>query len=198
MPEPDSPSLPPGEVTQLLQRVRGGDAEARQALYPLVYSELRGLANRLLGREAAGHTLQPTALVHEAYLKLFARGTPDSSSRGHFLAIAARAMRQVLVDGARKRRTARKAEPYLTMPDREGPIAPDELLALDDALTRLGERDDRLRRVVELRFFAGCTEEEIAETLEVTTRTVQRDWAKARAWLHATLSSTVSRDASFP
>ena len=186
---PADDSAPSGDVTQLLLRVRRGDDNARDALYPLVYDELRRIADRLLGREAPGHTLQPTALVHEAYLKLFARSAPDSSNRAHFLAIAARAMRQVLVDNARRRRTAHKAEPFLTVPDNEAAVAPDELIALDDALTRLGEQDDRLRRVVELRFFAGCTEEEIAEALQVTTRTVQRDWAKARAWLHMALTS---------
>ncbi len=182
-------SAPSEHVTLLLERVRRGEDAAREQLYPLVYDELRAIANRLLGREAPGHTLQPTALVHEAYLKLFARSAPESANRAHFLAIAARAMRQVLVDNARRRRTAHKAEPFLTVPDGEKPVAPEELIALDDALTRLGEHDDRLRRVVELRFFAGCTEEEIAQALDITTRTVQRDWAKARAWLHATLTT---------
>jgi len=187
-------SAPQERVTQLLARVRQGDDHARDQLYPLVYDELRAIANRLLGREAPGHTLQPTALVHEAYLKLFARSAPESVNRAHFLAIAARAMRQVLVDNARRRRTAHKAEPFLTVPDGEAPVAPEELIALDDALTQLGEQDDRLRRVVELRFFAGCTEEEIAEALNVTTRTVQRDWAKARAWLHAALTTGAARE----
>jgi RNA polymerase sigma factor (TIGR02999 family) len=188
------PSLPDesaasGHVTLLLDRVRQGDNNAREELYPLVYDELRQIANRLLGREAPGHTLQPTALVHEAYLKLFARSAPESVNRAHFLAIAARAMRQVLVDNARRRRTAHKAEPFLTVPDGEPAVSPDELIALDDALTKLGAQDERLRQVVELRFFAGCTEEEIAQALDVTTRTVQRDWAKARAWLHASMTA---------
>jgi RNA polymerase sigma factor (TIGR02999 family) len=191
---PSDDSAASEQITQLLYRVGHGDDNARELLYPLVYDELRGIAHRLLGREAPGHTLQPTALVHEAYLKLFARSAPESANRAHFLAIAARAMRQVLVDNARRRRTAHKAEPFLTVPDGEAPVAPEELIALDDALARLGEHDDRLRRVVELRFFAGCTEEEIAAALDITTRTVQRDWAKARAWLHATLTTGDARE----
>jgi RNA polymerase sigma factor (TIGR02999 family) len=160
-------------------------------LFLRLYAELREVADRLLRRESPGHTLQPTALVHEAWFKLAGNAAPDAVDRGHFLALAARAMRQVLVDHARRRSAAKRGGPMpeLTISDdRLGFAIPlDDLLTLDDALTRLGEHEARLARVVELRFFAGLSEEEVATTLDVTTRTVQRDWAKARAWLHAQL-----------
>lgn len=180
------------EVTRLLDQLRGGDREALDRLFPLVYQELRQAADRVLRREARGHTLQPTALVHEAYLKL--AGAPiGSENRAHFLGIAARAMRQVLVDHARRRRAAKRGggEAAVSLADADGAIdlQSDELLALDEALTRLAKESDRLRQVVELRFFGGLTEEEIATTLDVTTRTIQRDWVKARAWLHKELAA---------
>jgi RNA polymerase sigma factor (TIGR02999 family) len=163
-------------------------------LFLLLYAELREIADRLLRRESPGHTLQPTALVHEAWFKLAGDAAPNAVDQAHFLALAARAMRQVLVDHARRRRTAKRggAMPELTIADdRLGLAIPlDDLLALDDALTRLGEHETRLARVVELRFFAGLSEEEVAATLGLTTRTVQRDWVKARAWLHAQLDES--------
>ena len=181
-----------GEVTQLLDQLRGGDREALDRLFPLVYQELRQAADRVLRREIRGHTLQPTALVHEAYLKL-AGGPIGSENRAHFLGIAARAMRQVLVDHARRRRAAKRGggEAAVSLSDADGAIdvQSDELLALDEALNRLAGESDRLRQVVELRFFGGLTEEEIATTMGVTTRTIQRDWVKARAWLHKELAS---------
>lgn len=179
----------PGEVTRLLVALRGGDEQAMDLLFPLVYAELRRTADLLLGREFEANTLQPTALVHEAYLKLVRGEAPDANSRAHFLGIAARAMRQILVDHARKRKAAKrgKGEAFVTLGDHADAAAPDaeELLALDDALQRLGALDQRLAKVVELRFFGGLTEEQVAAALGVTSRTVQRDWAKARAWLHA-------------
>jgi RNA polymerase sigma factor (TIGR02999 family) len=188
---------PSGEVTRLLGRLKVGDQDALDRLLPLVYEELRQAADRVLRRETPGHTLQPTALVHEAYLKL-AAGPVASESRAHFLGIAARAMRQVLVDHARRRRAAKRGrgEIAVSLSEADGAlnVQTDDLLALDDALERLGERSDRLRKVVELRFFGGLTEEEAAQALGVTSRTIQRDWAKARAWLHKELAAAASDD----
>jgi RNA polymerase sigma factor (TIGR02999 family) len=165
---------------------------AQETLFLRLYAELRVIADRLLRREAPGHTLQPTALVHEAWFKLAGPSAPRAADRSHFLALAARAMRQVLVDSARRRRAAKRGGALVDMTlsdDRLGLVIPlDDLIAVDDALTRLAANDERLARVVELRFFAGLNEEEIAEALGVTSRTVQRDWAKARAWLHSELS----------
>jgi RNA polymerase sigma factor (TIGR02999 family) len=182
----------PGEVTRLLDQLRGGDRTALDRLFPLVYQELRLAADRVLRREAPGHTLQPTALVHETFLKL-AGGPVSSENRAHFLGIAARAMRQVLVDHARRRRAAKRGggDVAVSLSEADGAwnVQSDELVALDEALDRLGEHSERLRRVVELRFFGGLTEEETAQTLGVTTRTIQRDWSKARAWLHKELAA---------
>lgn len=180
----------PGEVTRLLKAVRAGDREALDRLLPLVYDELRGLARAQLGRERGPRTLQATALVHEAYVKLSAgagaRLNPED--RAHFFAIAARAMRQVLVDRARRRKSAKRGGDWLptTLSDGHAVVEldADELLALDDALEEL---EARPRQVVELRFFGGLEEEEIAEVLEVSARTVRRDWVKARARLYRRL-----------
>jgi RNA polymerase sigma factor (TIGR02999 family) len=153
------------------------------------------MADQLLGREFEAHTLQPTALVHEVYLKLSRGGAPDAASRAHFLGIAARAMRQILVDHARRRKAAKrgKGESFVTLGDHADERSPDAdtLISVDEALARLAAMDARLAKVVELRFFGGLSEEEIARTLDVTTRTVQRDWVKARAWLHANLEAAV-------
>lgn len=176
-----------GEVTRLLHAVREGDAQALDSLVPLVYEELRLLARRELYREAPGHTLHATALVHEVYLKLAGGGMP-ASDRTHFLAIAARAMRQVLVDHARRRKALKRGGDVVctTLTDAGGPIEfrPDEMIALDEALEGL---DPRQRQVVEFRFFAGMEEAEIADVLEISTRTVRREWVKARAWLYRSL-----------
>ncbi len=182
-----------GEVTRTLAALRAGDAGAIDRLFPLVYAELRKTADLLLAHEFEAHTLQPTALVHEVYLKLARGGNPDAGSRAHFLGIAARAMRQILVDHARKRKAAKrgKGEVFVTLGEHADAAAPDaeSMVALDDALERLGALDPRLAKVVELRFFGGLTEDQVAATLGVTTRTVQRDWAKARAWLHAQIAA---------
>jgi RNA polymerase sigma factor (TIGR02999 family) len=188
-----TPSASPAEdVAKLLDQLREGDREALDRLFPLVYQELRHAADRVLRREAAGHTLQPTALVHEAYLKL-ASGPVSSENRAHFLGIAARAMRQVLVDHARRRRAAKRGGGDLAVSLSQAAgaadVHSDDLVSLDEALERLGERNERLKRVVELRFFAGLTEVETAEVLGVTPRTIQRDWNKARAWLHKELAA---------
>ncbi len=181
-------SQPGGEVTQLLKRLEEGDREAVDQLYPLVYGELRGAARRAMAGERAGHSLQATELVHEAYFKLLGAHDIDWRGRGHFVAIAARAMRQILVDHARRRKAEKRGggAEHVTLgdPAAELVLPPEELLALDAALTRLDEMDSRLRSVVEYRFFGGLTEQEIASVLGVTIRTVQRDWVKARAWLY--------------
>lgn len=170
------------------------DPRDAEELFPQLYAELREIADRLLRGEMTGHTLQPTALVHEAWFKLAGPKAPRPVDRTHFLALAARAMRQVLVDHARRRQALKRGGPAVDLSiadDRLGFSIPlDDLLSVDDALTRLAGNSPRLARVVELRFFAGLSEEETARALEVTTRTVQRDWAKARAWLHAELDAT--------
>jgi RNA polymerase sigma factor (TIGR02999 family) len=173
-----------GDVTQLLHAVREGDARALDRLVPLVYEELRALAKRELYREQQGHTLHATALVHEAYLKLAGSGMP-ASDRAHFLAIAARAMRQVLVDHARRRKAIKRGGDMVATTLTDGgaqvDFRPDEIIALDEALEQL---EPRQRQVVEFRFFAGMEEKEIAEVLGVSDRTVRREWVKARAWLY--------------
>lgn len=181
-----------GDVTRLLQQVRGGDREAFDQLLPLVYDELRRVARGQLRRERPGHTLFPTALVHEAYLKLADQGEGvDWQGRAHFLAIASRAMRQILVDYARRKSAGKRGGDWerttLTHRQLGVEVRLEDLLSLDAALDRLDRVDPRLRQVVEHRFFAGMTEEEVAEVLEVSARTVQRDWTKARAWLYKEL-----------
>ena len=173
--------------TALLSRVRAGDRDALERLFTLVYDELRRLAEGQLRREAVGHTLQPTALVHEVFLR-FADAEVPAADRRHFIGIAARAMRQVLVDHARKHVAAKRGggrvRTTLAGEELALELDPVEMLDLDRALESL---DERQRRVVELRFFAGLEEREIGEVLGVTERTVRRDWVKARAWLYAAL-----------
>ncbi len=191
MPSPSGPD-PAGEVTRLLKELGEGDPHALDRLYPLVYEELRRAAQRALRSERAEHTLQPTELVHEVFLKLAGSGPGQLHDRTHFVAVAARAMRQVLVDHARRRNAAKRGGELVrtTLGDSafvSGPLSAEELIALDDALNRLETYEPRLRQVVEMRYFAGLPEREIAVALGVTERTVQRDWVKARAWLHKEL-----------
>lgn len=178
----------PGDVTRLLEAAVAGDSQALDRLVPLVYEDLRRVAHRQLDREGGGHTLQTTGLIHEAYLKLAAGGAMSATSRAHFLAIAARAMRQVLVDYARRRKAAKRGGGVLsvTLGDEAGApdASADDLLALDDALSQL---DPRQRQVIECRFFGGMEEKDIAEVLGISERTVRRDWVKARAWLYREL-----------
>ena len=184
----------PGDVTQLLKRMESGDRDAVEQLFPLVYDQLRGAARRALAGERPGHTLQATELVHEAYFKLLGSAQVEWQGRAHFVAIAARAMRQILVDHARRRQADKRGggAQHVTLGDAQAELAlpTEELLALDAALDRLQEQDPRLRSVVEYRFFGGLTEKEIAEVLDLTIRTVQRDWVKARAWLHQEIYPT--------
>lgn len=183
------PQISAGEVTRLLAAARAGDGDALERVVPLVYDDLRALARRQLRRESEGHTLGATALVHESYMRLVGSAAREASDRSHFLAIAARSMRQVLVDHARRIASRKRGGDWQRTTlggDEVGTLdlEPEELIALDDALARL---EPRQRQVVECRFFGGMEEAEIAEALGLSERTVRRDWVKARAWLYATL-----------
>jgi len=181
--------LNPGELTQLLIAWSQGDVRALEQLTPLVYAELRKIAHRYMNRERAGHTLQTTAVVHEAFLRLLGNPQENWQNRAHFYAIAAQMMRRILVDYARanlraKRggETTRVALEDIDAPVKEPALDPD-LIALDAALEKLAEIDPRRGRVVELRFFGGLSVEETAQVLQVAPDTVVRDWRVARAWL---------------
>ena len=180
------------EVTQILNDWSGGDRKAPERLMPLVYDELRRLARSFLARERGGHTLQPTALVHEAYVRLVDQTRVDWQNRAHFYGIAARMMRRVLIDHARAHAAGKRggAAVRLSLDDVQVPIEQRaaDLVALDEALERLAQMDERKCRVVEMRFFGGLTDEEIAEVMGVTTRTVLRDWKTARLWLYRELA----------
>jgi len=174
----------PGDVTQLLENWRQGNSEALEELLPLVYRELRKLAASYLRRERQGHTLQPTALVHEAYLRLSGDEELEIKDRAHFFAIAARAMRRILVDHARRHHAAKRVGADDKVPLDDAPalaVEPDvDLLALNEALDRLAEVSQRQARLVELRYFGGLTNAEAAQVLEVSEATVERDWKVAR------------------
>lgn len=178
-------------ITDTLLACRAGEPDALDRLFRLVYDELRHIAHGQLRRERDDHTLNTTALVHEAYLKLVDQTQVQWADCSHFFAVATQAMRRILVDYARRYRAEKRggsnervalSDAMLVAEDRA-----DTLIALDEALTRLAEIDDRLSRVVECRFFGGLTEEETAAALGVTARTVKRDWAKAKGWLHRAL-----------
>jgi RNA polymerase sigma factor (TIGR02999 family) len=175
------------DITGLLLAWRGGDRAALDRLFPLIYEELSRIAHRLLEGERSDHTFGTTALVHEAYLKLVDQTRAQWSDRTHFFAVAARAMRRILVDYARRHRAVKRGGERARVSLEEATILAEErsdtMLALDEALIRLAEIDERLSRVVECRFFGGLTEEETAEALSITARTVRRDWAKAKGWL---------------
>lgn len=175
-------------ITQALARMRAGDAAALDDLFPLIYEELKGVARAQLAGEQTGHTLGPTALVHEAYMNLARRIRLQPEDRTHFLNVAAQTMRRILIDHARTRKRLKRGagetpvlldEVHAIMTDH----AADELVALDDALDRLAHANARAAQVVERRFFAGLTLEETAAVLGVSLKTVQRDWLVARAWL---------------
>jgi RNA polymerase sigma factor (TIGR02999 family) len=180
-------------ATRLLKRMGSGDASAADELLPLVYEELHRLAATMMREQRSDHTLQPTALLHEAYLKLFDKEAQSSfESREHFLAVAAKAMRNVLVDHARRRAAEKRggARERVTVSAVEGVLddnAPD-LLVLDEALTRLSAIDEPLARIVELRFFGGLSVEESARVLGVSEPTVVRGWRVARMWLERELA----------
>jgi RNA polymerase sigma factor (TIGR02999 family) len=176
-------------ITGLLQAWRHGDDAALAALTPLVHAELRRLARLHLRRERAGHSLQPTALVNECYLRLIDGRAVEWRDRGHFFALAARTMRRILIDAARARGAAKRGGDPQRLPLSAAderttqPTAGRDLLALDDALQALAAVDPRRCQVVELRFFGGFTHDEIAEALGVSAKTVLRDWQEAKAWL---------------
>ena len=186
------------EVTQLLADWSHGDQAAVQKLTPLVYEELRRLAHHYMERQRPDHTLQTTALVHEAYLRLVDQSRPSFKDRSHFLAVAAKAMRQILVDHARTaRRQKRGAGASKVELDEAALISPEQsgaILNLNDALERLASLDSRAAQGVELRYFGGLNQDEIAEVLKVSTVTVRRDWVFSKAWLYRELSGVASHE----
>ena len=187
MPDRDEATRDPGEITRLLISISEGDRDALNRLFPVVYAELRSLAHRQLAHGRPGDTLQTTALVHEAYLKLLGTARPEWHDHRHFFAVASRAMRQISVDYARSQAAQKRGgdrqmlsldEEYLPVTDRAH-----ELVLLDQALTALESLSQRSARVVELRFFGGLSVEETAAVMSVSDRTVKREWQKARAFL---------------
>ena len=181
----------PGDVTLLLRQVKAGNTAAESRLLEVVYPQLRKIARQYLRRERTGHTLQPTALVNEAYLQLAGQMEKDWQNRSHFYAVAAQLMRRILVDYARQKKAAKRegSRRKVELTDALAIASDrlDEILAIDEALSRLAAFDPRRSKVVEMRFFGGMTEEEAAEVLGVAARTVKRDWSIAKAWLHGEL-----------
>jgi len=177
----------------LLARWSNGDISARDALVPLVYDELRRIARRCLAGQRSDHTLQPTALVHEAYLRLARRDSLDRRDRVHFFAMAAQMMRQILVDHARKHAAAKRGGNTVTLLlDEESEVSKQpslDLLALDDAMKRLATLDPRQCEIVELRFFGGLSIEETAQVVNISPTTTKREWTTARLWLHQAINS---------
>lgn len=188
---------PPSQVSLLLQEWRSGDRKALDSLLPLVYYELRRVAHFHLVNERPNHTLQSAALVNEAYLRLIGLRSPRWESRTHFFAVAAQLMRQILVDYARRRHAAKRGDSACRISlDEAGAMARGkelEVVALDNALKSLAKLDARQSRVVELRFFAGLSLQEISQVMDISPATVQRDWTAARAWLHREISGKPRR-----
>lgn len=184
------------DITDLLVAYRGGTPGAFDELMPLVYQQLRRIAHRQLARHRRGSTLDTTALVHEAYLKLVDQTRGSATSRAHFFALSARVMRQVIVDFARQRNADKRGggKVPLTLDRVQAPVAEqaEQVLAINRALERLTELNERLTRVFECRFFVGLTEQETADALELSLRTVQRDWMKSKAWLRTELQAPQS------
>jgi len=180
-------------ITLLLAEAKLGNQEALARLTPLVYAELRRLAGHYMRNERPGHTLQGTALVHEAWLRLAGQKQMEWQSRAHFLGVAAQSMRRILVDYARQRVTAKRGGEVVKVDEERfnagaGMERPEDVMAVDEALERLAAFDAQQCRVVEMRYFAGMTVEETAEALGLSPRTVKREWAMAKAWLSAELS----------
>lgn len=175
------------DVTQILAQIENGDTAAAERLLPLVYRELRRLAEARLSREAPGQTLQATALVHEVYLRLLGASSPNWQSKAHFFGAAAEAMRRILIDAARKKATVRHggqmARVQLDQLDLADHAPSDDILALDEALERLAQDEPIVAKVVSLRYFAGLTIEQTASALDLSVRTVNRHWVFAKAWL---------------
>jgi len=191
---------PPHEVTQLLIDWSNGRQDAVEPLFPLVYEELRRLAHRYMRRERPGHTLQTTAVVHEAYLRLIDQNHVQWQNRAHFFAIAAQMMRRILITHAQSHAYAKRGGGALKVSLDEAavlsPARAGELIALDEALKSLAVIDVRRSQVVELRFFGGLSNEEIAEVLKISPNTVTRDWNVARAWLYREMSKKEQEDES--
>ena len=192
LPAEASAQADPREVTQLLAAWSRGDHGALEKLAPLVYDELQWLAHRYMEGQRSDHTLQTTALVNEAYLRLADQARPNFANRSHFLAVAAKAMRQILVDHARAaQRQKRGADAAKVQLDEAALISPEQpgtILDLNEALERLALLDSRTAQIVELRYFGGLKQNEIAEVLKISTVTVRRDWVFAKAWLYTELS----------
>lgn len=189
----------PESVTQLLVAWQNGSQQALDQLMPLVYEELRAIAGRYLSRESAGHTLQSTALVHEAYFKLIGQRRVQWQNRAHFFGIAAQMMRRILVDHARRQHRDKRGggATKLSLDEAIATAEPErevDLLALDAALTSLALLDPRGARIIELRFFSGLTIDETAEVLDISAGTVKREWSAARAWLYREVRSTSAED----
>lgn len=182
------------QITQLLLEWRNGEHTAFEKLVPIVYDELRRLARAFMRRQNPGHTLQTTALVNEAYLRLVDSDKVNWQSRTHFFAISAQLMRRILVDAARRKQSQKRGGDRLqvTLDERfDIPLENEtDMVALDDALKRLAAFSPRQSRIVELRYFGGLTEEQVAETMEISSRTVRRDWSLARAWLYRELTQS--------
>lgn len=178
------------DITELLRQVAGGDRAAEGTLFTVVYSDLRRLARRAFQREANRHTLQTTAIVHEAYIRLARSERVSFADRAHFFAIAATVMRRILVDHARAKHAAKRGMPTVELDGFDPAMHADDpavILAVDTALLRLRDIDPRQSQIVELRFFAGMTAPEIASALTISERTVKREWRLARAWLYGEL-----------
>lgn len=185
---------PAAQVTQILRDLNAGDAQAADRMLPLIYDELRALAGSFFARQSPGHTLQPTALVHEAYMRLAQAANPNWNGRAHFFAVAAKAMRQILMNHARAQNAAKRGGNWQRMSLDEAVTPPGmsqdlDLLALDDALTELATLAPRQAQVVELRFFAGMSIRETAAALGLGTTTVEDDWTAARTWLGRQLAA---------
>jgi RNA polymerase sigma factor (TIGR02999 family) len=194
------PPTSPDNVSQLLARWNAGDVSARDALVPFVYDELRRIARRCLAGQGRDHTLQPTALVHEAYLRLARRDSANYRDRMHFFALAAQIMRQILIDHARKSASVKRGANAVTLSlddaldhseDGQKKTCLD-LMALDNAMNQLAKLDARQCKIVELRFFGGLSIEEAAEIVEISPATAKREWATARVWLHRTMSESAA------
>ena len=183
-----------GEVTALLAQLKAGNQQAASKLISVVYKELHRLAEAYMRRERVDHTLQPTALVHEAFIKLVQHHSIDWQSRAHFFGIAAQVMRRILVDHARGHLRQKRGGLQRPLPMDEtlvfAPEQSEELLQLDEALQRLAELDPRQGKIVELRFFGGLTVEQTADLLGISPKTVKRDWSMAKAWLHGELKAS--------
>jgi RNA polymerase sigma factor (TIGR02999 family) len=188
------------DVTRILIGIDKGHSGAAEELLPLVYQELKRVAARRLAREAPGQTLQATALVHEAYLRLIGEGDVPWQNRGHFFAAAAQTMRRILIDNARRKRAARHGGDQKRIDLDEAALAAieppsDDIVALDEALSRLASEHLGIARLVELRFFAGLSEEEAAAVLDISRATASRHWAYARAWLHDAIAGVETDEA---